>query len=75
VIFILVVMLQFFGAEVDRNSSFGEAAKAVLMTKLHWAILLGMGVSAFIWLLLWFGRLLEQHESRSRESGSPDYGV
>jgi len=75
VFLILVMLFSFFDAEVERDRSVGDAARVVLMTKLHWAILLGMGLSAFIWLLLWFGRSFERYGARPHQSGTPDSGL
>ncbi len=67
---ILLMMLEFYAAEVKRDRSLGEAVRVVLTTKLHWAILLGTGFSALILWLLWFGRSLRQHEARPHETGT-----
>ncbi|HEU0009019.1 MAG TPA: HAD family hydrolase [Verrucomicrobiae bacterium] len=72
VFLILVMMFSFYSSEVERNGSFGEAARVVLFTKLHWAILLGLGLSALIWVPLWFGRSLREHGSRPHETRTPD---
>jgi hypothetical protein len=69
---ILLMMLELYAAEVKRDRSLGEAVRVVLTTKLHWAILLGMGLSALILWLLWFGRSLCLHESSPHETGTPD---
>lgn len=73
VFLILFMMVEFYSAEVKSDQSLGEAVRVVLMTKLHWAILLGMGLSAFIWSLLWFTRTLQEpgcspHNTGSREA-------
>jgi len=66
--YILVVLIQFYVAEAESNRPFGDAVKAVLRTKFHWAILLGMGLSSLVWLLLWLGRSFLLHESRPHEN-------
>jgi len=70
VFLILAMLFQFYAAEVERHQSFSEAARVMLRTKFHWAIILGLGLSSFIWLLHWFGRLPWLPGARPHETGS-----
>jgi len=72
VFFVLAMIFSFLDGELKRERSFGEAVRTVLITKLHWAILLGLGLSALIWVPLWFERSLREHGSRPHETRTPD---